>query len=103
LILEHAKADTLNGADYSQYRKLSTSLAKQGRGLAATLLRRALVADVLQRAKSQYYHYAVSDLKKANDFAQTVNDWQGFATHDTFMQTLQTQHARKSAFWSKLD
>ena len=103
LILQHAKTDTLNGADYSQYRKLSTSLAKQGRGLAATLLRRALVADVLQRAQSKYYHYAISDLKKANDFAQTVSDWQDFATHDTFMQTLQTQHARKSAFWSKLD
>jgi hypothetical protein len=103
LILEHAKADTLNGADYSQYRKMSTSLAKQGRGLAATLLRRALVADVLSRAKSQYYHYAISDLKKANDFAQTVSDWQGFVTHEAFMQTLQTQHARKSAFWSKLN
>jgi hypothetical protein len=103
LILQHAKADTLNGAYYSQYRKLSTSLAKQGRGLAATLLRRALVIDVLYRAQSKYYHYAVSDLKKANDFAQTVSDWQDFATHDTFMQTLQTQHARKSAFWSKLN
>jgi hypothetical protein len=103
LILQHAKADTLNGAYYSQYRKLSTTLAKQGRGLAATLLCRALVTDVLYRAQSKYYHYAVSDLKKANNFAQTVSDWQDFATHDTFMQTLQTQHARKSAFWSKLD
>ena len=56
----------------------------------------------MQETQSKYYHYAVSDLKKANDFAQTVSNWQGFATHDAFMQALQTQHARKSAFWSKL-
>ncbi|MFT5118540.1 MAG: hypothetical protein ACI9NY_002081 [Kiritimatiellia bacterium] len=103
LIIDHAKADTLGGIHYSHYRKLSTRLAKQERSLAATLLRRALVEDVLYKAQSKYYHYAVSDLKKAHDFAQTVSDWQGFTSHPAFIQALQTQHARKHAFWSKLD
>lgn len=103
LILQHAKADTLNGSDYSRYRKLSTALANHKKDLAATLLRRALVEDVLYKAQSKYYHYGVSDLKKARDFAEDVTDWQDFESHQAFMQSLQTQHARKHAFWSKVD
>lgn len=103
IIIKHAKANTLNSGDYSLYRKLSTSLTRQGKDLAAVLLRRTLVEDVLYQAQSKYYHYAVSDLKKAHDFSQTVNDWKDFATHQSFIQTLQTKHARKHAFWSKVD
>ena len=103
LIIQHAKADTLNGADYTAYRKLSTTLAQQGKGLAATLLRRVLIEHILNQAQSKYYQYAASDLKKAHDYAQTVTDWQGFLTHPAFMQALQTQHARKHAFWSRVE
>jgi hypothetical protein len=102
IIINHAKANTLNNGNYSLYRKLSTSLTHQGKGLSAVLLRRALVDDVLYKAQSKYYHYAASDLKKAHDFSKTVTDWKGFATHQSFIQTLQTQHARKYAFWSKV-
>jgi len=102
IIINHAKANTLNNGGYSLYRKLSSSLAHQGKDLSAVLLRRALVDDVLYRAQSRYYHYAASDLKKAHDFSKTVTDWKGFATHQSFIQKLQAQHARKYAFWSKV-
>lgn len=103
IILAQAKAETLDGANYSQCRKLSNTLAQQGKNLAATLLRRVLVEDVLHKAQSKYYHYAVSDLKKSCDFAEDVTDWQDFDLQQAFIQSLQTQHVRKHAFWSKVD
>ena len=102
IIIARTKAETLDGSNYSLFRKLSNSLSQQEKNLAATLLRRVLVEDVLDRAQSKYYHYAVSDLKKANDFAESVTNWQDFASHQAFMQSLQTRHARKHAFWSKV-
>lgn len=103
VIVEHAKADTLDGADYSIYRKLSTALSKQGKYLPATLLRRVLVGQVLDGGKSQYYNYALSDLKKAYDFAHQVNDWQGFDEHQCFFDQLKSTHFRKHSFWSGIE
>lgn len=103
MILDQARADTLNTADYSFYRKLSTALDGQSKSLSAALIRRELVLDVLHQGLSKYYQYAVSDLKKAHDFAQHVSDWQNFTTHEAFMLSLETQHIRKSAFWAKVE
>ena len=103
MIVENAKNNSLDGYDYSRYRKLSTTLDKQEKPLAATLLRRTLVEEVLSRAQSKYYHYGVSDLKKADDFSQSVTDWRGFDDHQGFLEKLKAEHHRKHAFWSKLD
>lgn len=97
------QSDQLNGQNYSLYRKLSTTLAKNGFPLAATLLRRTLIHNVLARAQSAYYHYAVSDMRKASDFAAQVSDWRGQRTHEQFIQELQELHARKQAFWYQVN
>lgn len=93
----------LNAYDYSLYRKLSTDLAKNGKYLAATLLRRELVNNVLTKAISKYYKYAVSDLKKAGEFSLQVTDWHEFDDHDTFMEVIKESHKRKTAFWHQVN
>jgi hypothetical protein len=101
LIFENTKQ--LNAYDYSLYRKLSTDLAKNGKYLAATLLRRELVNNVLTKAISKYYKYAVSDLKKAREFSFKVTDWHNFDDHAGFMEVIEENHKRKTAFWHKVN
>ncbi|ODS22917.1 hypothetical protein AB835_11740 [Candidatus Endobugula sertula] len=103
IVIEQAKADMLDGTDYSVYRKLSTALSKQAKYLSATLLRRVLVSQVLDGGKSKYYHYALSDLKKAYDFSGQVRDWRGFDQHQIFFDQLKEKHFRKHSFWSDIE
>ena len=92
----------LNSYHYSLYRKLPTDLAQHGKCLAATLLRRILIENILDGAQSNYYKYAISDLKKANEFALQVTNWHAFNDQKKFMDTLKAKHPRKVAFWSKI-
>lgn len=98
-----SQPDKLDGTDYSLYRNLSKDLAKHEYYLAATLLRRELIINVLHTARSKYYKYAVSDLKKANEFANEVTDWQEHPDQQQFLETLHQEHFRKKAFWSLVE
>lgn len=90
----------IDDSDYYVYRKLSTALHQNGKHLIATLLRRRLVNNVLDHARSKSYRYAASDLKLAGDFAAHVNDWRKYPSHADFLQQLRAKHSRKMAFWS---
>ncbi|MFN7094318.1 MAG: DUF6880 family protein [Burkholderiales bacterium] len=92
----------LNQVSVSFIRKLSKSLAASGCFLAATLLRRYLVDNVLAEATSKYYHYAASDLKLACEYGLQVSDWKSFAPMSDYIAKLKATHARKSAFWSQI-
>jgi hypothetical protein len=87
----------------STLRKLSKTLAANAKYLAATLIRRELVNDVLATAKSQYYHYAVSDLKLAMDYGLQVIDWQNFSNNKEYLTKLQTNHGKKYSFWGRIN
>jgi hypothetical protein len=93
--------EQLKNVHSSAFRKISTELAKNNKYLAATLMRRTLVWDILNKAKSKYYKYGVSDLKKSFDFAAQVNDWKLFDNNETFITKLKEKHHRKIAFWSQ--
>ncbi len=95
--------EQLDGGDYSSLRKISTSLSQYNKNLAATLIRRTLVWDTLNKAQSKYYKYGVSDLKKATDFAEKVSDWKEFDSHAKFLKDLKETHYRKMAFWSQVN
>ena len=75
---------------------------KQDKYLAATLMRRNLAEAVLDAARSKSYRYAVSDLKKAADFSQPIQDWKSFTPHYEYMVQLKAKHAWKHSFWSQM-
>ncbi len=87
----------------STLRKLSKTLVTNAQYLAATLIRRELVNDVLATAKSQYYHYAVSDLRLAMDYGFQVIDWQNFSDNKEYLTKLQTNHGKKYSFWDRIN
>jgi hypothetical protein len=87
----------------STLRKLSKTLVTNAQYLAATLIRRELVNDVLATAKSQYYDYAVSDLKLAMDYGHEVVDWKDFLDNSKYLTELQTKHGKKHSFWNRIN
>ncbi len=98
-----ARYDEVSGSDYYLYRGLSTKLAKAGFYLSATLLRRAVLTTILDQARSKSYKYAASDYKLGNEFAAKVTNWGKFETQTTFLTKIKATHARKKAFWSRVN
>ena len=70
--------------------------------LAATLLRRAMIEDTLDGAKSTRYKHAARHLLECQSLASGIPDFARFETHEGFVSRLQTQHGRKTGFWGLL-
>lgn len=101
LIIDNVNSPQL-ADNYLAVRRISTDLAKHGKALSATLLRRMLVDRVLAKSNSRYYRYAVSDLKKANEFSSGVSDWRNFANQQQYLESLLENHHLKYAFWHQV-
>ncbi len=94
--------DELDGGQYFRLRPAAEALA-ENHPAAATLLHRALVEDVLRRASSRQYQYAVRDVRACAGLAALLPDEAALETHDAFMARLRREHPRKLGFWSLLD
>ena len=68
--------------------------------LAATLLRRAMIEDTLDGAKSKRYRHAARHLAECQALASVISDYGEFEPHGTFVSRLRTKHSRKSGFWT---
>jgi len=95
------RIEQLNGNFYFRLLPLAEALEKGGKLLICCLIYRALLDSILARALSKYYHHGVKYLKKLDQLAPYVTDWQSWPTHNTYLANLQENHKRKSAFWSK--
>uniref|UniRef100_UPI0036DE1888 DUF6880 family protein n=1 Tax=Photorhabdus sp. RM322S TaxID=3342825 RepID=UPI0036DE1888 len=92
-------ADSLAYITHSFLRTLSSTLYKHGYALTATLLRRFLVEDNIQQSKSKYYSYAASDMKKAIDYREGLEDCPQLPETESYLRTLYELHKRKTALW----
>lgn len=80
-------------------RTLSSTLYQHGYALAATLLRRYLVEEAIYQAKSKYYSYAVSDMKKAIDYSESLEESAQLPGTAAYLSALYEQHKRKTSLW----
>lgn len=92
-------ADSLAYITHSSLRTLSSTLYKHGYALTATLLRRFLVEENIQQSKSKYYNYAASDMKKAIDYGEGLDESVQLPGTLTYLNALHEQHKRKTALW----
>jgi hypothetical protein len=69
--------------------------------LAATLLRRAMIDDTLDGAKSTRYKHAARHLMECQSLASAIQDYGLFETHQAFVAHLRAKHGRKTGFWSQ--
>jgi hypothetical protein len=70
--------------------------------LAATLLRRAMIEDTLNGAKSSRYKHAARHLLECLSLASSIQDFGTFETHETFASRLHAKHGRKTGFWAQV-
>ncbi|MEY8120280.1 DUF6880 family protein [Falsihalocynthiibacter sp. BN13B15] len=99
--LIETRADEINGDHYL----LLTPAAEVLRvryPLAAALLWRAMIDFTLGQGCSTRYGHAADHLADCTSVDAEIADYRGFFPHDRYLQTLQTQHDRKSSFWAKV-
>lgn len=70
--------------------------------LAAVLLRRAMIDDTLDRAKSTRYRHAARHLTECQSLNSAIPDYQIFDDQAAFLASLQTKHRRKEGFWGRV-
>jgi len=68
--------------------------------LAATLLRRAMIEDTLNGAKSKRYRHAARHLVACHSLSALIGDHRQFETHQGFVARLRATHGRKTGFWT---
>ena len=71
--------------------------------LAAALLRRAMIEDTLDSAKSSRYKHAARHVRECFSLASSIQEYGVFETHDAFVSRLRARHGRKVGFWAQLD
>jgi hypothetical protein len=88
--------------DGNFYSTLDTAARKLegAHSLAATLLRRAMIEDTLNGAKSRRYRHAACHLMGADALDPAIQDYAGFESHEDFERRLKAHHVRKSSFWT---
>lgn len=70
--------------------------------LAAVLLRRAMISDTLDRAKSTRYRHAARHLAECQSLDRAIPDYAGLGDHAAFLAQLQDKHRRKEGFWGRV-
>jgi hypothetical protein len=70
--------------------------------MAATLLRRAMIEDTLNGAKSTRYKHAARHLLECESLAPSIADFGSVGTHESFVGRLRAKHGRKAGFWGQL-
>ncbi|MBC4019142.1 hypothetical protein H7965_28315 [Siccirubricoccus deserti] len=70
--------------------------------LAATLLRRAMIEDTLEGAKSTRYKHAARHLLECQSLLAGIQDFGTCETHEAFLIRLRARHGRKTGFWSQV-
>jgi Glutamine amidotransferase domain len=68
--------------------------------VAATILYRALLDDILNRARSPAYGRAARYLEKLDALAAHGDAASSIASHETYRASMSQKHGRKSGFWS---
>lgn len=73
--------------------------------LAATILYRALLDDILDRARSKAYSHGAKYLKQLALLADDADKAQpsGMTDHPTYLAGLKKTHPRKTGFWGRIE
>lgn len=71
--------------------------------LAASVLYRALLNDILGRGKSPAYGHGARYLARLATLAEGIGDWKSLDNHVAYALGLRKNHGRKAGFWSLTD
>jgi hypothetical protein len=92
-----------DGGDWHTLPKVA-ALLEHDHPPAATILYRALLDDILGRARSKAYSHGAKYLGKLTLLAEDADHARpsGLVNHATYLAQLKKAHARKSGFWARV-
>lgn len=93
----------LNGDFYGDLLSLAKAMESDGRWLCASIVYRALLGSILDRAYSKAYGHGVRYLKSLDRISESVLNWSDFDDHEAYLEKLRQQHGRKRSFWSRYE
>ncbi len=93
-----ARRGAFDGNHYHYLSDAADSLEAK-HALAATLLRRLMIEDTLNGAKSSRYKHAARHLLECESADAVIEDYGPLNDHDRFVAGLRDRHGRKYAFW----
>ncbi|MBB4952414.1 hypothetical protein H4S14_000456 [Agrobacterium vitis] len=96
-IIDHAKE--WDGRTYMQLSDISPAL-HEDYPVAATVLNRALVTDILNRNLSSAYEFAAVCIGELEDMSTRIAGEPSLPDHAQFMHSVRAKHGKKYAFWS---
>lgn len=100
LVVDHHAS--WDGRHYSELAPAADML-RHDHPVAATILYRALIDDVLVRARSPAYGHAARYLARLDDLDVEAVTALGMPDHAAYRAALKQAHGRKAAFWAAVD
>lgn len=97
-----AHADHWDGGHYHLLVPAAGAL-EEADPLAASVLYRALLADILARARSKAYGHGARHLALLDALAKRITDWRGLPDHTEWRESIEASHVRKSGFWARVE
>lgn len=97
-----ARRGELNGFNYYRLKELADQLAAHGQPLAASLILRSLLGEILNEGNSRAYHHAADYYEQLGSLSGRIGDWSGEPDHEAYRGDLRYEHGRKYAFWSRV-
>jgi len=97
-----ARADELDGNSYHTLSTTADAIEAE-HPLSATLMRRAMIEDSLDGAKSKRYRHAARHLEECQSCDAAIEDYGDVLTHAEFITALKEKHPRKHGFWRLAD
>ena len=98
-----SRAGELEGEFYSHLIDLARALEPFDRPLIELFCYRALLEDILDRAYSKAYGYAVRYYRKIQELDARIDDYRGHPNLAVYMAGIQDKHGRKSSFWRQVN
>ena len=90
----------VKGSDYITLRPLADEMEKRGRWLAATVVYRALLVAILERAYTPAYRHGARYWARLQMLAQRCPNLAPLEPAEAFETRIRAQHGRKSSFWA---
>ncbi|NWG73492.1 MAG: hypothetical protein HXY24_02610 [Rubrivivax sp.] len=95
-----AKAEHVDGGDYTRLVPLAEALEERALWVGATVVYRALLAQILARAYSPAYRHAARYWARLQAITQRAPSLAPLSSQAMFEAEVRRDHARKSSFWA---
>jgi hypothetical protein len=93
----------VGGSLYGNLGPLTQALREHDCPRGETVLYRALLQSVLDRAQTRAYGHAARYWSRLREIARGTTSLAPLPSHDAFEAEIRAQHGRKTAFWSKVN